>query len=47
VEGLQAPYIDAEEARRADLQHQMRQWAEASADVVARFGCPADEFDPF
>jgi antitoxin CcdA len=47
VEGLLASYVDAEEARRADLNRQMAQWADASSDVVARFGSPADEHNPF
>jgi post-segregation antitoxin (ccd killing protein) len=47
VETLLAGYVAAEERRRADLAAQMAQWAAASADVVARFGSPADEHDPF
>jgi post-segregation antitoxin (ccd killing protein) len=47
VEGLLASFVDAEEAKQASLTRQMEQWADASSDVVARFGCPADEHDLF
>jgi post-segregation antitoxin (ccd killing protein) len=47
VERLLVAYVDAEEARRADVAAQMAQWAAASSAVVERFGSPADEHDPF
>jgi len=47
VECLLAAYVEAEEPKRADLAAQLAQWATASAAVVARYGSPADEHDPF
>jgi antitoxin CcdA len=47
MESLLAAYVEAEEAKRADVAAQMAQWAAASSAVVERFGSPADEHDPF
>lgn len=47
VESLLGSFVDAEEARQSDLNRQMEQWADASSEVVARFGSPADEHSPF
>lgn len=47
VETLLSAYVAAAEAERAELAAQLAQWASASDAVVARFGSPADEHNPF
>jgi antitoxin CcdA len=47
VESLLGSFVDAQEARQSDLNRQTQQWADASSEVAARFGSPADEHSPF